>query len=79
MRGQLIEKYMRDPVSSGSGIYLVFWFGSARCQPGVDGRPKRAEELEKRLENTLSPDEARRVSLCVIDVTKPFSCYERHS
>ena len=72
MRNQLIAQYMRDSDARGYGIYLVFWFGPGECQPGVDGRPKSADELEKRLEDTLSPDEARRVSVCVIDVTKPF-------
>ena len=72
MKNQLIEKYMRAPDANSYGIYLVFWFGPDKCQPGVDGRPESADKLEKELENTLSPDEARRVSVCVIDVTKPF-------
>ena len=65
----------RDPATGGYGIYLVFWFGRERSQPGPDGRPKSAAELEerlrKRLRKTLSPDEARKISVCVIDVARP--------
>ena len=71
MKNQLIAQYTRDPDSSGYGIYLVFWFGRETCKPGVDGRPKNASELKKKLRKTLSPDEARRISVCVIDVTRP--------
>ena len=73
MRNQLIEKYvMRDSDASGYGIYLVFWFGPEECQPGPAGRPTSADELEKWLHEALSPAEARRISVCVMDVTKPF-------
>jgi len=72
MRNQLIAQYMQGSDASGYGIYLVFWFGPEKCKPGVDGRPRNADELERRLECTLSPDEACKVSVCVIDVTKPF-------
>ena len=71
IRNQLIAKYTRDPATGGYGIYLGFWFGQERCQLGADGRPKSAAELEKRLRNTLSPDEARTISVCVIDVAQP--------
>ena len=79
MRNQLIAQYMRDSDARGYGIYLVLWFGPEKCQPGAAGRPKSADELEKRLEDTLSPDEARRVSVCVIDVTKPFDSASERS
>ena len=72
MRNQLIAQYMRDPDASGYGIYLVFWFGRETCKPGQGGCPKSAAELEERLRDTLSPDEARMISVCVMDVTKPF-------
>ncbi len=71
MRSQL-SKYTRDPDASGYGIYLILWFGSETCRPGPGGRPKSAADLEKRLREKLSPDEARRISVCVMDVTKPF-------
>ena len=71
MRNQLIAKYTIDPNTDGYGIYLVFWFGKDRTQPSPSGtRPANAEELKERLEATLSPDEARKISVCVIDVSR---------
>ena len=71
IRTQLIAQYTTDPATGGYGIYLVFWFGREKCQPGPDGRPTSAAELEERLRETLSPDEARMISVCVIDVARP--------
>ena len=72
LRDQLIANYTSAPGTDGYGIYLVFWFGKDRTQPPPSGtRPTNAEELKKRLEATLSPDEARKISVCVIDVSRP--------
>ncbi|MDE2735018.1 MAG: hypothetical protein OXI72_11535 [Gemmatimonadota bacterium] len=72
LRNQLIAQYTIDSNTDGYGIYLVFWFGKDRTQPPPSGtRPTNAEELKKRLESTLSPDEARKISVCVIDVSRP--------
>ena len=74
IRDQLITKYTRDPGASGHGIYLVFWFGNKPdpCQMPESGtRPKNAADLEERLRGTLSPEEARLISICVIDVARP--------
>ncbi len=71
IRAQLIAQYTIDSATDGYGIYLVFWFGPDMCQPGQGGRPKSAAELEERLRDTLSPDEARTISVCVIDVAQP--------
>ena len=71
-RNQLIAQYTIDPNTDGYGIYLVFWFGKDRTQPPPSGtRPTNAEELKTRLEATLSFDEARKISVCVIDVSRP--------
>ena len=71
-RNQLIAQYTIDPNTDGYGIYLVFWFGKDLTPPPPSGtRPTNAEELKKRLEATLSPDEARKISVCVIDVSRP--------
>ena len=72
IRTQLIARYTRDPGAGGHGIYLVFWFGAGRCQPPERGaRPKNATELEERLRDALSAEEARLVSICIVDVSKP--------
>ena len=72
LRNQLIAQYTIDPDTDGYGIYLVFWFGKDRTPPPPSGtRPTNAEELKKRLEATLSPNEARKISICVIDVSRP--------
>jgi len=74
VRRQLIPRYVRDPGAGGCGIYLVFWFGiePVPCQPPESGpRPDSAAELEERLRGTLSPEEARLISICAIDVSRP--------
>ena len=73
---QLIAKYTRDPGAEGYGIYLVFWFGEAedcRPTPRSGPKPKSAAELEKALLDTLSDHERRKISVCVIDVSKPVA------
>ena len=69
IRDQLIARYVRDPLADGFGIYLVFWFGADKTQPPPSGkRPHSADELAQRLRTTLSPDENRKISICVVDV-----------
>ena len=69
-RNQLVAKYTSDPATGGYGIYLVFWFGESDCQPAPSGpRPSTAEELRQRLQATLTDDEARKISICVVDVS----------
>ena len=70
IRSQLIAKYTRDPGAGGHGIYLVFWFGKEYTPSPPSGtRPDTPGELRERLEATLSDEEARRISVCVIDVS----------
>ena len=72
LRNQLIAQYTSAPDTDGYGIYLVFWFGKDRTQPPPSGtRPANSEELKTRLEATLSPNEARKISVCVINVSRP--------
>ena len=71
-RNQLIEHYTTDPATGGYGIYAVFWFGANQTQlPPSGRRPATPEDLENRLLDTLSAEERRKVSVCVIDVSRP--------
>ena len=71
IRTQLMAKYTRDPLAEEFGIYLVLWLGPAFCHPDPDGRkPKSAEQLGNALQAELSPEESRKVSVCVLDVAK---------
>ena len=68
---QLLAHYTQDPATDGYGIYLVFRFGEGGPPP-PDGPPLRsADELQARLAESLSAPEARRISVCVIDVSPP--------
>ena len=72
LRSQLIEHYTRDPATDGYGIYLVLWFGQQHMPPAPAGaRPTSASELRRCLQSTLSEDEARKISVVVVDVTPP--------
>ena len=74
MRNQLMAKYTTDPATEGYGIYLVLWFADlhkpvSRNPDGI--RPSSPGELRRWLEQDLSPEEARKISVVVMDVTKP--------
>ena len=72
IQNQLIAQYTIDPATGGHGIYLVFWFGRDHTRRTPDGlRPDSPAELKRQLERTLSEDEARKISVCVIDVSRP--------
>ena len=73
IREQLIPKYNRDPGANGRGIYLVFWFGEkfSRMNPETKTRPTNPDELQHQLEDFLTPEEADKVSIHVIDVAQP--------
>ena len=69
-RNQLIAKYASDPATGGYGIYLVFWTGETEIAGASSGPPpSTAEELRRRLQVTLTDDEARKISVCVVDVS----------
>ena len=77
LRSQLIARYTIDPATGGYGIYLVLWFGEDAGRrtplPASGPRPDGPGALKARLEEDLTPDEARRISVCVIDVSAPTS------
>ena len=71
---QLIADYTREPGADGYGVYVVFWFGEAegcRPTPRSGPKPKSATELRHALLDSLSDLERRKISVCVIDVSKP--------
>lgn len=75
LQNQLVKQYTRDPATEGYGIYLIFWFGKhgqKETPPPPSGtRPANAEEMKEKLEATLSQDQARKISVHVIDVSRP--------
>ena len=74
IKDQLIARYSRDPGAEGYGIYLVFWFGNieeCRPTPGPNLTPQNSEELKFGLLDTLTEGEEPKISVCVIDVSKP--------
>ena len=72
---QLIAKYTTDPETGGYGVYVVLWFGSdidGYRRHRTDGDcPETPDELERRLNESLSYEQRRRISVVVLDVTKP--------
>ena len=71
---QLIAQYTTDPATDGYGIYLVLWFAEPKklATRHPDGsRPSTPEELQRRLEHQLTADQARKITVIVMDVTKP--------
>jgi hypothetical protein len=72
LRNQLMDRYITDPATSGYGIYLVLWFGPDETTRSPDGaRPATPDDLRRVLASELTADEARKVSVIVMDVTKP--------
>ena len=72
IHGQLIKQYTRDPRAHGFGIYLVFWFGMEKTPVPPAGKlPRTASELEERLCATLTAEQNRKISVCVLDVSRP--------
>jgi hypothetical protein len=77
VRDQLVPRYTRDPATDGHGIYLVFWFGDPKKTPldETGTRPHTPEELRRRLEAgidaQLPREQARKIAVRVIDVSKP--------
>ena len=72
LQRQLIGQYTTDPATSGYGIYLVLWFGPDETKPPPDGpRPATPEELQEMLEKDLTDEQARKISVIVMDATRP--------
>ena len=77
-KDQLIDQYTIDPATDGFGIYLVFWFGKDCTQaPSFGSPPSDPQELKNQLRATLSDGESRKISVCVIDLSRDLSRPER--
>ena len=73
-QSQLIAGYTRDPGAAGYGIYLVFWFGDTKkCRPTKcsSWTPETAEDVRRRIQQSLDDREERLISVCVADVSTP--------
>ncbi|TBU68603.1 hypothetical protein EG355_12415 [Serratia marcescens] len=74
LNGQLDKLYTINPDAAGYGIYLVFWFGSARPNtlPRLAknmGQPENASAMENMLNETVPVEKRDRLSAIVIDVS----------
>ena len=71
MHDQLMMYYSSDPDTDGFGIYLVFWFGPHLTKKSPDGgMPNSPDDLREQLQATLSPEDARKITVSVIDVSR---------
>ena len=72
---QLTAKYTTDPATGGYGVYLVLWLGADAPgyprHPTDRDRPSTPDELERRLNESMSHEQRRTISAVVLDVTKP--------
>lgn len=66
---QLIPKYSIDPRAQGFGIYLVLWFGGGRQMPAPESgrKPTTAAQLLQRLKEQVSAEQAKLITVHVID------------
>lgn len=74
LNGQLDKLYTKNPDAAGYGIYLVFWFGSARPNPLPRltknmPQPENASAMENMLNETVPVEKRDRLSAIVIDVS----------
>ncbi|ENM2492098.1 hypothetical protein AB6908_000510 [Serratia marcescens] len=74
LNGQLDKLYTINPDAAGYGIYLVFWFGSARPNTLTRlaknmNQPANASAMENMLNETVPVEKRDRLSAIVIDVS----------
>lgn len=76
---QLIAKYGRESASDGYGIYLVFWFSGKLMPAAGDGgnKPKTPQELQLRLTATIPEAHKNKITVLVVDCSKPISAKSR--
>lgn len=71
---QLIAKYSREHSSDGHGVYIIFWFDKDRMPVAGDGgnKPKTPQELQHRLTTTIPKELKNKITVLVIDCSKPL-------
>lgn len=74
LNGQLDTLYTKNPDAAGYGIYLVFWFGSARpnALPRLSKnilQPENASAMENMLNETVPFKKRDRLAAIVVDVS----------
>ena len=68
---QSIAKHTVDPATHGYGIYAVLWFGDGKQRRCADGTlPDSAQDLERKLKESLNESATPKISVCVIDVSR---------
>ena len=73
-KDQLIDQYTIDSATGGFGIYLVLWFRKDYTKaPSFGTLPSDPQELKNQLMATLSDGESRKISVCVIDLSRERS------
>lgn len=69
--GAQLTRYAQDPAAGGYGIYLVLWFGGQRMPlPPSGSRPRSADDVERELNDILTPAERNRIQVVVLDVSR---------
>ena len=74
MRDQLMARYTTNPATQGHGIYMALWFADSDkpVTRHPDGfLPKTPGDLQRLLEQGLTRTEASKITVVVLDVTKP--------
>ncbi len=70
IRHQLIALYTTDVETSGYGIYVAFWFDTDGTPAPPSGtRPTTPDELQRRLRETLTAEEALKIAVLVVYVS----------
>ena len=72
---RFVRRWLESRPQIQKAVFLVWlWFADAEkpVTRNPDGlRPSTPEELRQRLEQELTAEEARKISVIVLDVTKP--------
>jgi hypothetical protein len=66
IREQLIPLYTIAPETGGRGLLWVIWFNDSNSGT----KPKTAEELAARLQESLTPEEKKLIGVFVLDASK---------